>query len=96
MKINETKPVADVGRVVPPDPPATTTPRDRVSVDNSRDVDLAMATSKASVAGGRAQRLQNLEAQVRAGNYHPDPSRVADEILQDAEVDARLQALIKH
>jgi hypothetical protein len=86
MKINETKPVADVGRVVPPDPPATT----------PRDVDLAMATSKASLAGGRAARLQDLEAQVRAGTYHPDPSRVADEILQDAEIDARLQALIKH
>jgi anti-sigma28 factor (negative regulator of flagellin synthesis) len=95
MKINETKPVADVGRVVPPDPPATT-PRDRVTVDSSRDVDIAMATNKASVAGARVQRLQDLEAQVRAGNYHPDPSRVADEILQDAEVDARLQALIKH
>ena len=96
MKINETKPVADVGRVVPPDPPATTPPRDRVTVDSSRDVDLAMATSKASLAGGRAARLQDLEAQVRAGSYHPDPSRVADEILQDAEIDARLQALIKH
>jgi anti-sigma28 factor (negative regulator of flagellin synthesis) len=95
MKINETKPVADVGRVVPPDPPATT-PRDRVTVDHSRDVNLAMVTSKASVAGGRAQRLQDLEAQVRAGNYHPDPSKVADEILQDAEIDARLQALIRH
>jgi len=95
MKINETKPVADVGRVAPPDPPATT-PRDKVTVDNSRDVDLAMATSKASMAGGRAARLQDLEAQVRAGTYHPDPSRVADEILQDAEIDARLQALIKH
>jgi hypothetical protein len=36
-----------------------------------------------------------LEARVRAGGYRPDPSRVADEILQDAEVDARLQALLK-
>jgi len=95
MKINETKPVADVGRVAPPDPPATA-PRDKVTVDNSRDVDLAMATSKASMAGGRAARLQDLEAQVRAGTYHTDPSRVADEILQDAEIDASLQALIKH
>jgi anti-sigma28 factor (negative regulator of flagellin synthesis) len=55
-----------------------------------------MATSKASVAAARPGRLSDLEARVRAGDYHPDPSRVADEILQDAEVDARLQALLKH
>jgi hypothetical protein len=95
MKINETKPVADVGRVAAPEPPASA-PKDRVTVNNSREVDLAMATSKASVAAARPGRLSDLEARVRAGDYHPDPSRVADEILQDAEVDARLQALLKH
>jgi anti-sigma28 factor (negative regulator of flagellin synthesis) len=94
MKINETKPVADVGRVATPDqPPAA--PRDRVTVDKSRELDMAVATSKASAAGLRSNRLNDLEARVRAGGYRPDPSRVADEILQDAEVDARLQALLK-
>jgi anti-sigma28 factor (negative regulator of flagellin synthesis) len=44
----------------------------------------------------RPGRLKALEARVRAGEYHPDPSRVAEEILQDAEIEARLQSLLRH
>ena len=95
MKINETKAVSDVGRVAP-DAPAHAQPKDRVSVDSSREVDVAVSTAKASQAADRPGRLKALEARVRAGEYHPDPSRVAEEILQDAEVDARLQSLLRH
>jgi anti-sigma28 factor (negative regulator of flagellin synthesis) len=96
MKINETTAVADVGRVVPPEPP-TSQPKDRVTVSKSRDlVDRAVDTAKAAADGSRPGRLKELEARVRAGEYHPDPSRVAQEILQDAEVDARLQSVLQH
>jgi anti-sigma28 factor (negative regulator of flagellin synthesis) len=94
MKIHETTAVSEVGRVASPETPVAP-PRDRVTVDKSRQVDVAVTTAKASVAAARPGRLKDIEAQVRAGQYHPDPSRVADEILNDAEIEAKLQALLK-
>ena len=41
-------------------------------------------------------RLKDIEQQVRSGGFRPDPSKVADEILQAAEVDAKLREMIGH
>lgn len=95
MKINETKPVAEVARVTSAEPQATP-PKDRVTVRASREVNASISTSKGAAASARPGRLKDLEARVRAGEFHPDPSRVAEEILQDAEIDARLQSILKH
>ena len=95
MKIHETKPVAEVARVTAQEPQISLPPKDRVTVSEARNVRPAIASARAMAAGARPARLKDLEAKVRAGDYHPDPSRVADEILQDAEVDARLRALLK-
>ncbi|MBS2024818.1 MAG: flagellar biosynthesis anti-sigma factor FlgM, partial [Deltaproteobacteria bacterium] len=38
-----------------------------------------------------AQKLAELEAAVRSGSYQPDPGRIAQQILDDAEVDAQVQ-----
>jgi anti-sigma28 factor (negative regulator of flagellin synthesis) len=95
MKINETKTVAVVGRVAAPETPVAP-PKDRVTVTKSREVDAAVSTAKTTQTADRPGRLKALEARVRAGEYHPDPSRVAEEILQDAEIEARLQSLLRH
>lgn len=68
--------------------------RDRVSVDATRGAEASVAASRRSTGAERSGRLQRLEASVRSGTYAPDPSRVAEQILSDAEVDANLQALI--
>jgi anti-sigma28 factor (negative regulator of flagellin synthesis) len=94
MKINETTAVSEVGRVTSSEP-SVAPPKDRVTV-KSREVDAAVTTARVSVAAARPGRLKDIEALVRAGQYHPDPSRVADEILNDAEIEARLQSLLKH
>jgi anti-sigma28 factor (negative regulator of flagellin synthesis) len=96
MKITDTKPVAEVGRTTAPEPVATSVPKDRVTVSESREVRPAVASARSSTASARPARLKDLEAQVRAGNYHPDPSRVAEEILNDAEIDAQMQSMLKH
>ena len=95
MKIHETSAVAEVGRATSSEPPVTQ-PHDRVTVTKPREVDAAVSTARASVAAARPGRLKDLETLVRAGQYHPDPSRVADEILNEAEIEARLQSLLKH
>jgi anti-sigma28 factor (negative regulator of flagellin synthesis) len=66
--------------------------RDKVSVDATRGAQASVSSARRSAGADRAGRLQQLEVSVRSGTYAPDPSRVAEQILSDAEVDARLQA----
>jgi hypothetical protein len=56
---------------------------------------------QASVAGGinlaateRAVRLHSLAQEVRAGTYRPNASQLADRILADAELEARLARMV--
>jgi negative regulator of flagellin synthesis FlgM len=96
MKITETEQVAAVGRVASGAEPAAAAPKDRVTVSQAAEVADAVSGAQATTAQGRVSRLHALEQQVRAGAYHPDPNRVANEILQEAEIEARLQAILKH
>lgn len=68
-------------------------PKDRISVGASKSVEVAIATARSSSGGARAARLEQLAAQVKAGGYKPDPTQVAQQILSDAEVEARIQAM---
>ena len=96
MKITDTKPVAPVDRVTTPDSSIANPPKDRVTVQESRAAHASAVSARSAAAGGRAGRLKDIEQQVRAGNFRPNPSRVAEEILQDAEIDAKLRLLISH
>ena len=102
MKINEIKSAVGLERIkpqeTPPQPsgaPATPTgePRDRVTVGASRTTDISFASARRAAGSERSAHLDRLETQVRSGTYTVDPSRVAEQILSDAEVDARLQAM---
>jgi anti-sigma28 factor (negative regulator of flagellin synthesis) len=103
MKITDIKSAVAPERIKPqensPQPsgaPATppSGPRDRVTVGTSRPAEPAVASARRAAGAERTARLDRLESQVRSGKYSPDPSRVAEQILSDAEVDARLQALL--
>jgi negative regulator of flagellin synthesis FlgM len=103
MKVTDIKTVMGPERIKPQEPSApvsTSTPsvgsgpRDRVTVDSTRTAEVAVTAARRSAGTERSSRLERLEAQVRSGSYAPDPSRVAEQILSDAEIDARLQAMI--
>lgn len=98
MKVTELKSVVGPERAKPVDPHATdgTGPKDRVSVEATKEAEATIAAAKKAAGGKRAARLERLEAEVRSGGYRPDPGRVAEQILADAEIDARLTALLKH
>ncbi len=66
---------------------------DRVSTDDSAKIAAAVAEASQTAAAGRPAKLQAIEAAVRQGTYKPDPQRIAQEILDEAELAARLQAL---
>jgi anti-sigma28 factor (negative regulator of flagellin synthesis) len=78
-----------------PSPPATAAllaKADRVTLErNPGAAVVAIAASRAS--GAHAERLQELASAIKSGNYRPDPSQVADQILDAATIDAKLQAL---
>jgi len=40
-------------------------------------------------------RLAKIEATIRAGNYHPSASEIASRLLDAAEIDEHLQAMLK-
>jgi len=101
MKVSESTPVAGPDRAPASQAPASSAgsaaaqgARDRVSVDASKGAEASISSARRSSASDRAARLQKLEASVRSGSYSPDPGRVAEQILSDAEVDARLHAIL--
>ena len=98
MKVTEVKTVVGPERAKPVEPHAAdgAGPKDRVSVEATKEVEASIAVAKKAASGKRAARLERLEAEVRSGGYRPDPGRVAEQILADAEVDARMAAMLKH
>lgn len=94
MKVNETNtaapgqpsgapPVSDVAASVVPAPDrATTEETSRLKDSVSAGINMA--------ATERELRLQSLTQEVRSGTYRPSVSQLADEILAQADLDARL------
>ncbi|HET7754930.1 MAG TPA: flagellar biosynthesis protein FlgM [Anaeromyxobacteraceae bacterium] len=68
---------------------------DRVSTAQTEKVASAIADASRGAGASRAARLQVIEAAVRQGVYRPDPQRIAQQILNEAEIAAKVQALLK-
>jgi flagellar biosynthesis anti-sigma factor FlgM len=68
---------------------------DRVSTSDTEKVAAAVAEASRSAGTSRAARLRQIEAAVRQGLYKPDAQRIAQQILNEAEIAAKLQALLK-
>ncbi|HVR61595.1 MAG TPA: flagellar biosynthesis anti-sigma factor FlgM [Polyangia bacterium] len=96
MKVTDTTPVGAVDRIAGGEAPAAVQPKDKVDVRASRDAQASVASARSAASNNRISRLKEIEQQVRSGGYQPNPSQVADEILQAAEVDAKLREMIGH
>jgi anti-sigma28 factor (negative regulator of flagellin synthesis) len=66
---------------------------DKVSIEKVREVEALAETVRASMGMNRNVRLRELETAIRQGNYQPNISRLAEKIVQAAEMDARIRAL---
>lgn len=98
MKVNDVKAIGGVERAKSgegPSPQVGRT-RDRVSTDASREVSEAVFAAKSAQGDERATRLERVEAAVRSGTFVPNAARLAEQILADAEIEARLQAMLRH
>jgi anti-sigma28 factor (negative regulator of flagellin synthesis) len=67
---------------------------DRVSVDEANKLAEQVQVAKMRAGGARSARLAQIEAAVRGGHFRPDPGQIAEQILNAAEVDAKLQAML--
>ena len=67
---------------------------DRISTESSARVAAAVASAAQGASSSRAARLRDIESAVKSGTYRPDPQQIAQRILDEAEVSARVQALL--
>jgi len=75
-------------------PPTTPEPTDRVSRSQLAELQTSVTSGVNIAASERSARLDQLARVVRAGTYRPNPSQLADQILAEAELDARLSKLV--
>ena len=103
MKVPSTKEVRGLERVAqredgPKLPPAVAgrpeAMTDRVTIEGNQ-VAEQLAAAKARAGASRTARLEQLESAIKAGQYQPDASALAEKLLSAAEIDARLRALLK-
>ena len=68
---------------------------DKVSTEASAQVVAASAAARSALATDHGLRLETIKAAVRNGTFKPDPQRIAQQILDDAELTAMLQTMLK-
>jgi anti-sigma28 factor (negative regulator of flagellin synthesis) len=99
MKIERPKTINNVDAVEKPPAVERSTQAkavaDRVSVDEAQKLADHVQVARMRAGGARSARLSQIEAAVRGGHYRPDPGQIAEQILNAAEVDATLQALLR-
>ncbi len=97
--VTDTKQITGLGQATPPEssravPAERGSAGDRVSTDHSSRLASAVLTASQVASAGHAAQLAAIAAAVSQGMYRPDPQRIAQDILYDAELAARLQALL--
>lgn len=74
--------------------PAQEEKEDRVTLERTKELKATIERAKVGAGGVRAAQLQALEASIRSGTFRTSPQQLAEKLLQAAEVDARLRALL--
>jgi negative regulator of flagellin synthesis FlgM len=100
MKVKDASELRGVEANRPAEPkkaPAKTTSSttDKVSTEVKAQVEAAANAARQMLGSERAMQLEAIEAAVRQGAFKPDPNRIAQRILDDAELTATLQALLR-
>ena len=96
MKVNGTQEIGPQTTATQPSragaATATSTPQQADTVDTPQIAQQAMRTQ----AGNHQTRVDTIASQVKAGTYvWPTSQQIADRIMDDAELTARLQAMFR-
>jgi negative regulator of flagellin synthesis FlgM len=99
MKVMDTSQIKALAPGKAPEPakpaPERAGAADRVSTEDSAKVAAAVAAASQGAGAARGAKLAAIEAAVRQGTYKPNPQRIAQQILDDAELAARLQMMLR-
>jgi anti-sigma28 factor (negative regulator of flagellin synthesis) len=100
MKVKESGDIRPVSSSSTSDPSRAAQSREaagkeRVSTEESAKLVAALEVAKQSLGASHSARLASIEAAVRSGAFKPDPQRIASQILDEAEITAMLQAMLK-
>jgi negative regulator of flagellin synthesis FlgM len=68
---------------------------DKVSTEVKAQIEAAASAAREVAGSDHTVRLAAIEAAIRQGAFKPDPNRIAQSILDDAELTAKIQALLK-
>lgn len=95
MKVNDTTPLAPVRSLRPAEQTQkVNSAKDKVSTNEQERVNTVTNEAQELASKERSVRLQELEAQVQSGSYKPDAGRIAEQILAEAELNARIRSLL--
>jgi negative regulator of flagellin synthesis FlgM len=99
VKVNGASGIGQVNVVRPAESKATRSgfsavASDKVSTDSSTQVVAAGAATREVLANQHGLRLEAITQAVKDGTFKPDPQRVAQKILDDAELTAMLQTML--
>ncbi|MCA3016711.1 MAG: flagellar biosynthesis anti-sigma factor FlgM [Myxococcaceae bacterium] len=72
---------------------SATEPRERISVPSASDTSVVRAAESAA-ASTRAQRVQEIISAVKSGQYYPSPQQIANQLVSEAEIAAKLRAML--
>lgn len=100
MKVNDQK----AGQIVPlaaqraassseKTPSSAIEPKEKVSVSGSPEA-VALRAAEGAAAASRAQRVQEIISAVKNGQYYPSPQQIANQLVSEAEIEAKLRALL--
>ncbi len=101
MKVTDASQIKALTPSKPPEPgrsPAaerSETSPDRVTTEAAMKVSEVVSQAALASGGVRSAKLASIAAQVRQGTYRPDPNVIAQQILDDAELAARLQSIFR-
>jgi negative regulator of flagellin synthesis FlgM len=101
MKVKDASELRGVEATRPSEPkkktesPSSSAASDKVSNEVKAQVTAAANAARQQSGNDRTVRLEAIEAAVRQGAFKPDPNRIAQRILDDAELTATIQALLK-
>jgi negative regulator of flagellin synthesis FlgM len=101
MKVQDASELRGIEANRPPEPKkesgrtSSASTSDKVSTEVKAQVEAAASAAQQAVVNDRPVRLQAIEAAIRQGAFKPDPNRIAQSILDDAELTAKIQALLK-
>ncbi len=100
MKVKEPNDIARVNEVTPrapvtKGPEAPPGAQDKVSLPASKEFKEAVEAARRSAGATRSAEVAALEAAVKRGDYSINPRQIAQRILDAAEVNATLTALLK-